>query len=133
MCSLDVLRSRAIAHLAAASFLGGCLLLREFPPSRHSFYPRCPIFLYFHLYCPGCGATRALAALTHAHFAEALHDNSFFVILLPVLIAYFAFAYWKAVRNPRFSWPVVPARALHLLLAAAFLFAMVRNAFHLSI
>jgi Protein of unknown function (DUF2752) len=85
------------------------------------------------VYCPGCGATRALAALTHAHIAEALRYNSFFVILLPMLFAYFGFAYWKAIRKRDFSWPVTPPWALQLLCVSAALFAILRNALHLPV
>jgi hypothetical protein len=85
------------------------------------------------VYCPGCGATRALAALTHAHIAEALRYNSFFVILLPMLFAYFGFAYWKAIRKRDFSWPVTPSWALQLLCVSAALFAILRNALHLPV
>jgi len=125
--------TRLLAHFSAGSFLGGCVLLRELPPEKFSFYPKCPVFSFLHLYCPGCGATRALAALTHGHFAEALRNNAFFVILLPMLLAYFGFAYWRAMRNLEFSWPTVPPRILQLLCATAVLFAILRNALHLPI
>lgn len=107
--------------------------MHELPPEKFSFYPRCPVFSFLHLYCPGCGATRALAALTHGNLAEALRYNAFFVILLPVLLAYFGFAYWRAMRNLEFSWPAVSPRALRLLSVAAVLFAILRNALHLPI
>jgi hypothetical protein len=52
-----------VANLVAfAVAAGGCVVLR-FPPDSSGFYPRCPIFFWLHLDCPGCGGTRALAAL----------------------------------------------------------------------
>lgn len=125
--------SRTLAHLAAGSFVFGCVLLRLFPPDLYSFYPKCPIFEYFHVYCPGCGATRALAALLRGQFAIALHYNAFFVILLPMLLAYFGLAYSKLLRGSATPWPAISARALQIACGAALLFAVVRNAVHFTL
>ena len=124
---------RTFAHLAAGSFALGCLLLRVFPPNQYGFYPRCPVFEYFHVYCPGCGATRALAALLHGQFAAALHYNAFFVILLPMLLAYFGFSYIRLLRGSAIPWPAISMRAIQLACAAGFLFAIARNALHFAL
>lgn len=29
----------------------------------------------FHIYCPGCGGTRAVVELLHLHFFQSLYDN----------------------------------------------------------
>lgn len=60
---------RAVAPLAVAALAASLLLL--FPPQRYTFYPQCPIYRYLHLKCPGCGTTRALAALLHGDIAPA--------------------------------------------------------------
>jgi len=109
------------ASLAAAA------ILYWFPPERYDFYPQCPIFRYLHVYCPGCGATRALAALLHARVAEALHYNALVVLLVPVLLAYFAVAYWKARRDEVFTWPRVPVLGLTTLLMMSAAFGVLRN------
>jgi hypothetical protein len=71
-------RLAAIALLAAppAGIILTAALLFFFPPAQYHFYPQCPIHQYFHLDCPGCGATRALAALLHGHLLEALRLNT---------------------------------------------------------
>ena len=51
------------ANIALLSVALATVVLLRFPPAEYSFYPRCPIFASLHLLCPGCGATRALAAL----------------------------------------------------------------------
>ena len=76
-------RSRRILLLAAPLAL---LCLRVFPPDRFPFYPPCPIHQYTGLLCPGCGATRALAALTHLRVAEAWHLNPLLFLLLPLAL-----------------------------------------------
>jgi hypothetical protein len=115
------LRAVAFASLACAA------VLYEFPPEQYHFYPQCPIFRYLHVYCPGCGATRALAALLHLRIEEALHYNALVVLLAPLLLAYFAAAYWKATRSEVFAWPRVPATGLRALLVMSLAFGVVRN------
>lgn len=66
--------------------IAGCATLLLLPPTRYSFYPRCPFFLYLHLQCPGCGTTRALAALLHGHLREALHLNALTTLLVPLTL-----------------------------------------------
>ena len=102
-------------------------MLYEFSPEKYKFYPRCPVFRYLHVYCPGCGATRAFAELLHARIGEALHYNALMVLLAPVLLAYFGVAYWKALRDEDFSWPRVPAMAVTALLVMSGAFGVLRN------
>lgn len=115
------MRAAACASLACAA------ILHRFPPEQYDFYPQCPIFRFLHVYCPGCGATRALAALLHLRIAEALHYNALVVMLVPVLLAYFAVAYWKARRDEIFTWPRVPASGLTALLVLTAAFGVLRN------
>ena len=61
------------------------LVLRAFPPGAYGFYPECPVHALTGLLCPGCGATRAFAAMAHGEVAEALRWNPLAVGLLPVL------------------------------------------------
>lgn len=84
-------RSPLLAILLAAAFGAGLLLW--FPPARNGFYPRCPVHALTGLLCPGCGGTRALAALLRGHVGEALGWNALVawaaMLLLPagVLVA----------------------------------------------
>ena len=45
----------------------------------------CPIRQIFHVYCPGCGVSRMLLALTKFKFKEAFSYNQLAFILLPFL------------------------------------------------
>jgi hypothetical protein len=118
---LTKMRAVAFASLAGAG------VLYEFPPEQYHFYPQCPIFKYLHVYCPGCGATRAVAALLHLRVTEALHYNALVVSLSPLLLAYFAAAYWKAARHEVFIWPRVPAMGLMAVLVMSVAFGVLRN------
>ena len=58
------------------------LVLYRFPPERYAFYPTCPFHTLTGWDCPGCGSTRALAALLHGEPVRALSLNP----LLPLFM-----------------------------------------------
>jgi hypothetical protein len=120
-------RRRLAVHLLLAGALLLCAALSIWPPARFAFYPACPIHQFLGIECPGCGATRALAALLRGHPVEALRLNALFVLLLPVALAGAAESYRRAMRPGVFRWPQPPAPALYATLAAAALFTIVRN------
>lgn len=118
---------RFTANLVLANLLSGAALLYRYPPEANTFYPQCPVFRWTHLYCPGCGATRALAALVHGRLIDAFHYNALLTVMLPFLLAYFALTYWKATTQKRFEWPQIPAPAPKYMLLLASAFALLRN------
>lgn len=68
--------------MSIAALLACALVLVLFPPERYGFYPRCPFFEATGLLCPGCGGTRALAALMRGDLIAAWHLNALLVTLL---------------------------------------------------
>ena len=125
-----MISARAAANGFAAAAAAGAALLYQFSPAEYSFYPQCPFYALTHHYCPGCGATRALAELLHGHVAAALHFNAAVTLLAPVLLWYFAKMYWTAVREDRVVWPQVPAWSWSAALACVLLFAVARDLTH---
>jgi Protein of unknown function (DUF2752) len=123
-------RRRWLAHglLAAALLLAATLV--AYPPAPGSFYPACPIHEYLHIDCPGCGATRALAALLRGRLLEAMRLNALFVLLLPFGLSAAIECYRRAIRAGNFRWPVVPVPAVYATIAAATMFMVVRNVVH---
>jgi uncharacterized protein DUF2752 len=120
-------KARLNANLMALLSLGGSALLYKFPPTENAFYPTCLIHRYLHVYCPGCGATRALAALLQGRLTEAIHYNPLFVALLPLLVALAASAYWSAMTKDEVRWAQLPKPALALLVAIVAVFGVARN------
>jgi hypothetical protein len=129
-------RSRlAVAFRAAAPIAGTgaiAFLLLRYPPAQSSFYPRCPIYEYLHLQCPGCGATRALAALLHGQFVEAMRQNALFTLVLPFCIAYAVLCYVRHLRGKTTQWIQPSPAVLYSALTVAIAFAVLRNLPHLQ-
>jgi hypothetical protein len=131
---MQAIRSRRFTSMRTAAWIGGAgsaiaTLLTLFPPDRYSFYPACPIAIYLHLHlqCPGCGATRALAALLRGHLTEALLLNPLTTLLLPIAIAYYAWNLWRQRAFPTIVLPQPPTYAIYTLLATATVFTIARN------
>ena len=121
------LRSRLTAVAVALAVITSAILLRFLPPESSTFYPACPIHRYFGVWCPGCGATRALSALLHGHAVEAWRMNALVLLLLPFALAYsgeFLMRLWQNRPNPLAR---LPHAAICALLTIAAAFALARN------
>ncbi len=98
-------------------------MLLRFPPEVYAIYPVCPVWRFFHVLCPGCGTTRAMADLLRGDVRGALRMNALTTVLLPLLGFVFA------------ERSVFPGRRRILrdehmaagLLAVALVFGVVRN------
>ena len=114
------------AALGFAAALAVAILLR-FPPGLYSFYPECPIHHYFHILCPGCGGTRALAALLRGDPGEALRLNALTTLLTPLAVFYAAACYRPILTRAPLHLPQPPRAAIYAALAAAVFFTVERN------
>lgn len=119
----DVLRAAAPFFVVA---LAATTLLR-FPPEQYGFYPQCPFHQYFQLQCPGCGATRALAALLRGHLADAMHFNAFVTLLLPLAAAHCIVSHRRFLQHKAIRWPQPPPAAVYVALGMAVVFTVIRN------
>lgn len=70
-------------------------------PSTSIFVPKCLFHELTGYKCIGCGNQRAIYALLHGNFQEALRMNLFIVLLFPVVLLYL-FAELFRYRNPKF-------------------------------
>jgi hypothetical protein len=119
----DILRAAmppAIIALAA-------ILLLRFPPERYSFYPGCPVHELLHLQCPGCGGTRAIAALLRGHFIDAMNLNALVTLLLPFAAAYGILCYSRLLQRKAICCLQPPRVATYAGLALTAVFAVMRN------
>ena len=108
----------------------GCIaLLIRFPPETSGFYPWCPVHALTGLWCPGCGATRAVVAFLHGHLAQALALNPLVTLLLPIVMVYFAEVYRRTAFGEltQSVWPRVPRSLVPALLGITAIFTVLRN------
>ena len=117
--------SRAAAPLVLAGSAFALLLL--LPPTRYSFYPQCPIYSSLHLLCPGCGTTRALAALLRGHLREALRLNALTTMMLPIAVAYAAKIYSHLLQRKPVRPPQPRPAAIYAMLCITVIFTIARN------
>lgn len=84
------------AALGAGALLAVAILTLADPYSSGSLLPACPFHALTGLFCPGCGATRALHALIHGDPALALRMNLLATLALPLL----PLMVWRGLRGP---------------------------------
>ncbi|MCU1250138.1 MAG: hypothetical protein JWQ49_3167 [Edaphobacter sp.] len=121
--SADTLRAAVPPAIIALT----ATLLLLFPPAQYSFYPRCPIHELLHLQCPGCGATRSIAAMLRGDFAEAMNLNGLVTLLLPFAAVYGILCYTRLLQRKPLCWPQPPSVILYTALSVATLFTIIRN------
>ena len=117
-----MIQSNRFQAAAAVLALGAvAIVLRAFPPDRAAFYPSCPFHALTGLLCPGCGGTRALAALVAGRWGDAVHCNVLVSLSAPLLAARIL---WVSVVRKDI---VIPARIVPYLLTVAAIFGLARN------
>lgn len=79
---------------------------------------------------PGCGATRALAALLHGNLMQAWHANALLLLLLPLALGYAATLLNRLWHSSSALFPHIPPPAIYTLLLATAVFTLARNLPH---
>ena len=119
----DTLRTAAPPAAIALAII----ILLRFPPDQYNFYPQCPIHEFLHLQCPGCGGTRAVAALLRGHIVEAMQFNALITLLLPFAAAYGILFYARRLQRKPIRWPHPSPAVLFAAFSLAAVFTVVRN------
>jgi hypothetical protein len=121
---------RAATPLAVIA-LAAAMLLR-FPPEQYAqFYPQCPVYRLLHLQCPGCGTTRALAALLHGHVLQAFRLNALTTLLVMPAAIYAGICYARFLQRKPLYLPQPSPSAIDAALSAVAFFMVVRNLGHI--
>jgi hypothetical protein len=106
-------------------------MLYFFQTSVFHIYPHCPFYALLHIECPGCGATRAMSALLHGEFLQAMRFNALLIFALPLMLGYAGETCRRSLREDRWSLPPVPGWAAQSLVALTLIFMVARNTSHL--
>ena len=116
-------KSLALIFLIVAAFFIGRAIGRH-PPT---WYPKCPVYAYANLYCPGCGSARTLHDLAHGQVAAAItHNVLITLILVPLLAFYLAVTLYRGLFQNR-PPPALPNRSALIMLIVILLFTIARN------
>ena len=88
-------------------------------PSVAWWMPQCPFLRLTGLYCPGCGAQRALHALLSGNFAEAFRFNPFLLSIVPLLAALLTVRCLAQGKIRQYINHYLPPRCIFFMLAVA--------------
>lgn len=106
---------------------GAVVVLYCFNPVQYSFYPVCAFHRLTGLYCPGCGAQRALHSLLHGEVLAALHFNPLLILALPFLAFAGARFLWREATGTAPTPIVVRPFWIILLAGLVIAFGILRN------
>ena len=109
---------------------GGFIYIYSYNPDTHrTLFLPCLIYLFTGLYCPGCGNTRALHALTHLDILGMLDFNLLFPFLFLILFWLLLGEYLYLLLGRRILW--LPNRISAIVIILAFIivaaFTILRN------
>ena len=109
----------------AGGVLAATAYLAAVNPNQAGHYPTCPFLALTGLYCPGCGTLRAVHALAHGQFSEAVSFNPLMLALLPLVVALWL-AWLTRSLTGRYRW-VAPAWSIWVLFSVVVGFGVLRN------
>lgn len=112
----------------AVIVIAGIAIYSTFDPSTVRFFPRCTFLTLTGLKCPGCGTQRAIHALLHGNFLEAVRFNAMMVASVP-LLALYGYAEIVRKRKPRFYNKVNSTPIILTIFLLVVLWWILRNVF----
>ena len=118
--------ARFTALILVAMLAGLAVIVFLFNPATHAFYPVCQFHRLTGLNCPGCGMTRALHALMHGEFLQALRDNALLVFAVAAVVLRGGWHGWNQFAG-RPNGEFFPVTFLWPLLVVAVIFTVLRN------
>ena len=79
-------RRHVIITIAAVAIVAAAVVVYTlFDPAGSAWFPRCPVYMFTGLKCPGCGSQRMVHALLQGDVAAAFRHNAMLLLMLPLL------------------------------------------------
>jgi hypothetical protein len=123
----EVVVRRWLIVAAAVGVPGGIFLLAWAPPGSGVPYPPCWLHALTGLHCPGCGATRCLAALTRGDVLQAAAYNPLLLLCLPYLLLWGVRAAVRTWRGQSVSSRELPGWAIAGIATVIVVYGILRN------
>jgi hypothetical protein len=102
------------------------ILYFYFNPSS-TIFPKCPLYNFTGIYCPGCGSQRALHDLLHFDFTGVIGHNILFLFGLALLIYHLTVKFLNTFFNKRIKNFLYHKKTPIVLLVLIILFWILRN------
>lgn len=103
-------------------------LYSHYDPALSTYFPKCPIFSFTGIQCPGCGSQRAVHQLLQFQFSESFAFNPLVIIFLPyILLGWIAqvFKNYPAMELIRIR--LYGVHAAYIILTIVVIFTIIRN------
>jgi hypothetical protein len=131
MSRIDQIEQFAFGRKPATRlFLGASLVitvLYYFNPTEYGFFPQCPLHAFTGWQCPGCGALRAMHALSHGHLQTAFQFNPLLILVSPFIALLFVRELWLEAQGAHTNWNAIPAGAIWAILIVLISYGILRN------
>ena len=122
------MKKRMIAVILFWAAVGLVCLVLLLRPHGSGLGLPCVVHSFTGLYCPGCGASRALASLLRLEFYQAFRWNPLLVVLFPFALFYLGWGSLSFVRCGRNTLDdYLPRWLLWVLVAVVLLYFPLRN------
>lgn len=92
-----------------------------------TFFPKCPLYSFTGIYCPGCGSQRAFYSLLHFDFKGVISQNILFLLSALLLFYYLIINVLNTFFNKNIKNFLQHKKAPIVLLVLVILFWIFRN------
>jgi hypothetical protein len=120
-------RSKWFAWILLLAGGSGLSFYYFFNPGNSGLFPKCPLYVWTGLYCPGCGSQRAIHSLLHFRLLQAMHYNLLFFPAVLFILYHLAIPVIKKVTGKELPNLLYHPRTPWIILAVVILFWILRN------
>lgn len=117
----------SIAALSLILLFGVFSLYYFWNPSDFIFFPKCPMYSFTGLYCPGCGSQRGIHQILNGNIIEGFRHNYLLLLMFIVLGYKFALYIFKKIFNTNINNLLHRPITTKLILVFVILFWILRN------